>query len=245
MVAEPVIDVCHLRTAFGDQIIHQDVSFSVNHGEIHAIIGASGAGKTTILRSILMLNRPTAGQIKVFGVDVWHCDAPTAQRIRCSWGMMFQGGALFSSLTVLQNIMFPMDEFTQLTRAQQRELALLKIHLVGLPLTAADKYPSELSGGMRKRAAAARAIALDPQLLFFDEPTSGLDPKGSNSFSQLIVELRDTLGLTVVMVTHDVKLLATVTDKIVFLGEGRVLAHCPLAELRQQSHSEIQQYFKQ
>jgi phospholipid/cholesterol/gamma-HCH transport system ATP-binding protein len=239
-----IIEVSHLQNRFGDQLVHEDVSFTVPRGEIHAIIGASGSGKTTVLRSILMLQRPTSGTVKVFDVDVWQCDVQTAQRIRCSWGMMFQSGALFSSLTVLQNITFPMNEFTHLSKSQQRELALLKIHMVGLPAETANKYPSELSGGMRKRAAAARAIALDPQLLFFDEPTSGLDPNSSEGFARLITELRDALGLTIVIVTHDLSLLERVTDKVVFLGEGRVLAHCPLAQLKQNSHPDIQQYFQ-
>jgi phospholipid/cholesterol/gamma-HCH transport system ATP-binding protein len=239
-----IIEVSHLQNRFDDQVVHEDVSFTVPRGEIHAIIGASGSGKTTVLRSILMLQRPTSGTVKVFDVDVWQCDVQTAQRIRCSWGMMFQSGALFSSLTVLQNITFPMNEFTHLSKSQQRELALLKIHMVGLPPEAANKYPSELSGGMRKRAAAARAIALDPQLLFFDEPTSGLDPNSSEGFAQLITELRDALGLTIVIVTHDLSLLERVTDKVVFLGEGKVLAHCPLAQLKQNPHPDIQQYFQ-
>jgi phospholipid/cholesterol/gamma-HCH transport system ATP-binding protein len=239
-----IIEVSHLQNRFGEQLVHEDVSFTVPRGEIHAIIGASGSGKTTVLRSILMLQRPTSGVVKVFDVDVWQCDMQTAQRIRCSWGMMFQSGALFSSLTVLQNITFPMNEFTNLSERQQQELALLKIHMVGLPPEAANKYPSELSGGMRKRAAAARAIALDPQLLFFDEPTSGLDPNSSEGFAQLITELREALGLTIVIVTHDLSLLEWVTDKVIFLGEGKVLAHCPLAQLKQNPHSQIQHYFQ-
>lgn len=240
---EPVIEIQGMKNCLGGQWIHTDVNLTVQQGEILAIIGGSGSGKTTILRSILMLLRPTAGVIKVFGQDIAHLDAAQALVLRQRWGMLFQHSALFSAMSVLENVMFPMRELTQLEPELMYELALLKIVLVGLPVDAASKLPSELSGGMQRRAAAARAIAMDPELLFLDEPTTGLDPRGARLFDDLVVFLRDTLHLTVVMVSHDIESLKRTTDRVAFVGDGRIIAIEPIHELMNNKHPLIVDYF--
>lgn len=241
---EPIIEIKGMKNCLGGQWVHTDVNLDVEKGEILAIIGGSGSGKTTILRCILMLLKPTAGSVKVFGEDISQLTDQEALKIRRRWGMLFQHSALFSALTVLENVMFPMQEFTQLDTELMRELALLKISLVGLPIEAAGKLPSELSGGMQRRAAAARAIAMDPELLFLDEPTTGLDPRGARLFDELIVFLRDTLKLTVVMISHDLESLKNTTDRVAFVGEGKILSVEPLEQLRQNKHPLIADYFK-
>ncbi|MBS0358481.1 MAG: ATP-binding cassette domain-containing protein [Proteobacteria bacterium] len=240
----PLIQVEQLKNVLGGQSVHSDVNFVINKGETVAIVGGSGSGKTTILRCLLMLLRPTAGKIRMFDIDILHCSEADISAVRRRCGVTFQQGALFSGLTVLQNVMFPLNEMTDLSHALQKEIALLKIVLAGLPSDAANKYPAELSGGMLKRAALARAIALDPEVLFLDEPTSGLDPKSASGFDQLILYLRQTLGLTMVIVTHDVDTLWQVTDRVLFLGEGQVLAALPMRELVKHPHPEIQEFFK-
>lgn len=240
---EPVIEIKGLKNYLGGQWVHSDVNLTVNKGEILAIIGGSGSGKTTILRSVLMLLKPTAGSIHVFGQDIRHLDECQANAIRRRWGMLFQHSALFSAMTVLENIMFPMKELATLDEVFMQELALLKLALVGLPTESAGKYPSELSGGMQRRAAAARAIAMDPELLFLDEPTSGLDPLSAKQFDKLIVFLRDTLNLTVVIVSHDIESLQRTTDRVAFIGKGEVLAVEPINELMKNKHPLIADYF--
>lgn len=238
-----VIEVKHLKNYLGHQWVHEDVNLNIKQGEIFAIIGGSGSGKTTLLRSILMLLKPTAGSIQVFGHDVLTIDEKTACSICRRWAVLFQQSALFSSMTVLENIMFPIRELTRLDPSFIREIALLKLALVGLSEEAGDKYPSELSGGMQRRAAAARAIAMDPELLFLDEPTSGLDPVSAKQFDELIVFLRDTLNLTVVIVSHDIASLKRTTDRVAFVGEGKILTIEPIAELMQNKHPMIKDYF--
>lgn len=238
-----IIEVRHLKNYLGDQWVHEDVNFTINRGEIVAIVGGSGSGKTTILRSLLMLLIPTSGSIKIFDQELIGCDEKTATHIRRRFGMLFQHSALFSSLTLLENVMFPMDEFTHLPKSLKHDIALLKILLAGLPASAAVKYPSELSGGMQKRAALSRAIALDPELLFLDEPTAGLDPNSADAFDELLLHLRDNLGLTVVMVTHDLDSIWRVTDKVIFLGEGKVLAEKPIHEMIKDPNPLIQAFF--
>lgn len=242
-VPAPLIDIVNLENRLGGQLVHKQLNLSINKGEIVGIVGGSGSGKTTLLRSILMLLKPTAGSIKVFGMDILKCSPDTMLEIQHRWGVLFQHNALFSSLTLLENVLFPLHNFTQLSMELQEKIALLKILMSGLPVSAASKYPSELSGGMQKRAGLARAIALDPELLFLDEPTSGLDPQSAAGFDELILDLRKGLGLTVVMVTHDLDSLWRIADRVAFLGEGKVLAALPLPELLKQPHPLIQTYF--
>lgn len=237
------IEVSHLKTILGGHVIHEDLDLTVNEGEIMAIVGGSGSGKSTLLRAMLLLLQPVAGTLKFFGKALKELSEKEIVELRRSWGVLFQQGALFSTLTVLENIAFPMQENTQLRPEAISELALLKIGLVGLPPTAANKYPSELSGGMIKRAALARALALDPHLLFLDEPTAGLDPEGANAFDELILELRQAMGLTVVMVTHDLDTLWRVPDRVAFLYNGKTLAVDKIDKLAKASDSTLQAYF--
>jgi phospholipid/cholesterol/gamma-HCH transport system ATP-binding protein len=243
MMAQPIIELKNVQNILGGRTVHSDVNLEVNQGEILAIIGGSGCGKTTLLRNILMLLQPTAGQVKVFGQDLATLDDKQSLMVRRRWGMLFQHSALFSAMTVLENVMFPMREFTHLDEHTMKVLALLKVILVGLPVEAAGKLPSELSGGMQRRAAAARAIAMDPELLFLDEPTTGLDPRGARLFDDLVLFLRKTLNLTIVMISHDIESLKKATDRIAFVGEGRVLEVAPLKELIKSDHLLIKSYF--
>ena len=242
-MSEPVIEIKGMKNFLGGQWVHSDVNLTVEKGEILAIIGGSGSGKTTILRSLLMLLQPTAGSIKVFGEEVYELDAHKAFMMRRRWGMLFQHSALFSALTVLENVMFPMHEFTNLEPDFMRELALFKVALVGLPKEAAGKLPSELSGGMQRRAAAARAIAMDPELLFLDEPTTGLDPRGARLFDDLVVFLRKALNLTIVMISHDIESLKRTTNRVAFVGDRKILSVEPIQELMKNKNPLIADYF--
>ena len=244
-MSDDIIEIKGLKNNLGGQWVHSDVNLTVKKGEIIAIIGGSGSGKTTILRSILMLQKPTAGKIRVFGEDIATLTEQGAIAMRRRWGMLFQHSALFSALTVSENIMFPMKELTSLDERFMHELAMLKLSLVGLPKEAANKLPSELSGGMQRRAAAARAIAMDPELLFLDEPTTGLDPRSARQFDKLIVFLRDALNLTVVIVSHDMESIKHCTDRVAFIGEGKILSLAPIAELMKNPHPLITDYFSQ
>jgi phospholipid/cholesterol/gamma-HCH transport system ATP-binding protein len=240
---EIILEVSNLKNNLGGTWVHNGLDFTVNRGEIIGIIGASGCGKTTLFRSILMLSQQTAGTIKVFGIDTINSSNAERMAIRRRWGVMFQSSALFSSMTLLDNVIFPMNELTNLNHKLKKELAMLKIQQAGLEASAAYKYPSELSGGMQKRAALARAIALDPELLFLDEPTAGLDPKSAGALDDLVLELRKNLGLTFLMVTHDLDTLWRVPDRVLFLGDGEVLAFCPMKELAVNQHPLIVEYF--
>lgn len=241
--AKTVIEVKGLRNRLGGHWVHDDVNLTVNKGEIIAIIGASGCGKTTLLRAILMLRRQTAGTIRVFGTDVASCSEREAMNVRRRWGVMFQSSALFSSLTALENVMFPLQEYDELPQKTLKKLAELKLAMVGLDSKDIKKYPSELSGGMKKRVALARAMSLDPELLFLDEPTAGLDPKSAGELDSLILDLRKSFNLTFVMVTHDLDTLWKVPDRVVFLGEGKVLAAVCMKDLVRHPHPLIKAYF--
>lgn len=243
MQSEIVIDIQGLATKFGSHVVHQDLDLQIQKGEILGIIGGSGAGKTTLLREILMLQPVSAGSIKVFGEEIVNCSM--RQRLATSqrWGMMFQQGALFSSLSVLENVCFPLHEFSKLKRNIMYEMGLLKLKMAQFPLDSANKYPAELSGGMLKRAALARAMIMDPELLFLDEPTAGLDPESAGALDELVLNLQSTLGLTIVVITHDLDTLWRVTDRVAFLGEQKVLAVQPMADLQQNKHPLIQEYF--
>lgn len=244
MTEQSIIEVSHVKVRLGDEWVQKDVSLSVKKGEILGIVGGSGSGKTTLLREILMLQKPNAGSIKVFGYEVTTATPDISLAIQRRWGVLFQQNALFSSLSVLENVAFPLRESIDLSDKIIRELALLKILLVGLPRDAAIKYPAELSGGMQKRAALARAIALDPELVMLDEPTAGLDPESASGLDELILNLQVTMGLTIVIITHDVDSLWRVTDRVAFLGEGKVLCVDAMNNLAKNPHSSIQRFFQ-
>jgi phospholipid/cholesterol/gamma-HCH transport system ATP-binding protein len=240
---EAVIEVENLAVGFGDRLINRNLSMKVYRGEILGVVGASGTGKSVLLRTIVGLVPKREGEIRVFGQDMGQATPAERVAVEKRWGILFQQGALFSSLTVKQNIQVPMREFLDLSDRLLDELAMLKIEMAGLKPDAADKYPSELSGGMIKRAALARALALDPDIVFLDEPTSGLDPIGAGDFDELIRTLQKTLGLTVFMVTHDLDSLATICDRIAALGEGRILAEGTLESMRSSDHPWLKAYF--
>lgn len=240
---DQIIEIHGLRTQFGSLVIHENLELGIRRGDIVALVGGSGSGKTTLLRCIIMLQQPAAGSIRLFGQDVVGIGEGRAFLLRSRFGVMFQQGALFSSLTVRENVAVPLREHTGLGRALIGEIAELKIALAGLPASAADKFPRELSGGMLKRAALARALALDPDLLFLDEPTAGLDPVSANALDELVVQLKESLGLTVVMVTHDLDSLWRTTDRVAFLGERRVIGYAGMAELAESDHPLIRKYF--
>lgn len=237
------IRVRGLKTAYGAHVVHEGLDLDVRQGEVLGVIGPSGCGKSVLLRAIVGLKRPAAGEVSVFGEDVLHLQEKDVAALQRLWGIMFQDGALFSNLTVRENVMVPMREHVHVSRALMGELADQKLRMSGLETWAGRKYPSDLSGGMRKRAALARALALDPPLLFLDEPTAGLDPITAAGFDQLIRDLQRSLGLTVFLVTHDVDTLAVTCDRIAVLGEKRVLAVGTMDELRRHDHPWIQEYF--
>ena len=241
--ADAIVEVRGLQTRFGAAVVHEDVSFAVRRGEIFALVGASGCGKSTLLREAIALQPPAAGSIRVFGHEVAGLSDEDALPLRRRWGVMFERGALFSSLTVTENVGMVLHEHTPLDARLVEEIAALKIALTGLPADAGPKYPSELSGGMRKRAALARAMALDPELLFLDEPTAGLDPLSAAGIDELVRNLRDALGLTIMLVTHDLDLLWRAADRVAVLGEGRILGMGTMAELAESRHPLIHEYF--
>ncbi|EKD54846.1 MAG: ABC transporter, ATP binding protein [uncultured bacterium] len=245
MTMQALIEIKHLKTTLGNTPVHKDLTLSIQPGEIFAIAGGSGSGKTVLIREMLGLQRPTAGSIRIFNQELTKATPIELLAIQRRWGVLFQQNALFSSLTVLENVSFPLKEHSLLNAETIRDLALLKILLAGLPLDAALKYPAELSGGMQKRAALARAIVFDPELLFLDEPTAGLDPSNIMKFDELILNLQSTMGLTIVIVTHDVKSLKRVANRVAFLGEGKVLAVGTLDELMQNPHPLIQTFFNE
>lgn len=238
-----VIEIRGLNTCFGDAVVHRNVSLSVHRGEIFALVGGSGCGKSTMLREIIMLQQPVSGSIRVFGQEVIGLSDEQALPLRRRWGMMFERGALFSSITVTENVAMVIREHTRLGAVLVNEIAALKIALAGLPADAGAKYPSELSGGMRKRAALARALALDPELLFLDEPTAGLDPLSACGIDELVRHLRDALGLTIMMVTHDLDLLWRAADRVAVLGDGHILGEGSMQQLARSEDAMIREYF--
>lgn len=241
--ANPIIEIKDLKMRFGHEWIHKGLNLTVNQGEILGIVGGSGSGKTTLLRQILMLQHPTSGSIRVFNKELTTASAKVRLAVQRRWGVLFQQNALFSALTLLENVAFPLVEHTRLNSSTRDQLAMLKILMVGLSYDAANKYPAVLSGGMQKRAALARAIVLDPELLFLDEPTTGLDPESAAGLDELILNLQETMGLTMVMVTHDLDTLWRVTDRVAFLNEGKVLYVDTMANLATKKDAVIQEFF--
>ena len=241
---EVILSARNVTVAFGDKVVLENLSLDVRRGEILGFVGASGAGKSVLLRTILGLTRKQSGTITLFGVDLDEATDRQRMLIDMRLGVLFQHGALFSALTVMENIQVPMREYLDLPPKLMAELARLKIEMVGLPPDAAPKFPSELSGGMIKRAALARALALDPELVFLDEPTSGLDPIGAAAFDELVMHLRDTMGLTVYMVTHDLDSLFSACDRIAVLGQKKVLVQGTVEDMLASEEPWVKSYFR-
>lgn len=239
----PAIEVRGMRTAFGDHVVHDDLDLTVNRGEIFGVVGGSGSGKSVLLNTLIGLRSPDAGEVRVLGQELQRASRRRWSALERAWGVLFQQGALFSNMTVRDNVAAPMFEHTDLRRDEVYELANLKIAMVGLRPEAGALKPSELSGGMRKRAGLARALALDPELLFLDEPTAGLDPIGAANFDALIRELSKNMDLTVFMITHDLDTLYEITDRVAVLADKKVVATAPVRELERSDHPWIQEYF--
>lgn len=240
----PIIRVRGLVNRFGEQTVHENLDLDVRRGEILGVVGGSGTGKSVLMRSILGLRQPDAGEISVLDVDARSEDPANRQHIERNTGVLFQDGALFSSLTVGENVQVPLKEHhPELPDSWRYELALLKVKLAGLPADALNKLPSQLSGGMRKRAGLARALALDPPLLFLDEPTAGLDPIGAAAFDRLIKTLQEALGLTVFLITHDLDTLYAICDRVAVLADKQVVTVAPLSEVERFDHPWVQEYF--
>lgn len=243
VIGEPVIEVQDLSKRYGRTVVHEHLDLEVRRGEIVSIVGGSGSGKTTLVRQILGLERPSAGTIRVFGQDTAHIDAATARVMKSRTGMLFQQGALFSSLSVFDNIAQPIRELGRVPAGLLRDIVMLKLEMVGLPCKHASKMPSALSGGMIKRVGIARALALEPELLFLDEPTAGLDPQSSEEFVELIATLHRALGLTVVMVTHDLDTMTSLSTRVAVIADHRVLVAAPIEEAAAVDHPFIREFF--
>ncbi len=238
-----LIQVRDLVTQFGERVIHDGVNLTIYEGEIYGILGGSGSGKTTILRELITLQHPKSGKIEVLGQDISKAPHEAMRKLRNKWGVLFQFGALFTSLTIGENIAVKLKEYTRISDSLIKDIIATKLEMVGLDLSVASLYPSELSGGMIKRAALARALAMDPRLLFLDEPTSGLDPISAEQFDNLIVQLKNLLRLTIVMVTHDIDSIFSVVDRMAVLGDKKVVAEGSINEVAQTDHPFIRQFF--
>lgn len=241
--ATPAIAISQLTTRFGEHVVHDGLDLVIERGEIFALVGGSGSGKSTLLREIILLQQPESGSIQVLGVDLQNIAEDAALALRQRWGVMFQSGGLFGSLTVKENIGLPLREHTALASGLIDEIADWKLEMSGLEPTVGAQYPAELSGGMMKRASLARALALDPELLFLDEPTAGLDPESAGEIDQLIRKLRDLFGLTIVLITHDLDLLWQVADRVAVLGDGKVQGVGSMAELADIDLPAIRRFF--
>ena len=240
---KPVIAISKVSTRFGEHIVHTELDLEVQRAEIFALVGGSGSGKSTLLREMILLQSPDAGSISVLGVDLQGITGAQALALRQRWGVMFQSGGLFGSLTIKENVGLPLREHTRLDNTLIDEIADWKLAMTGLNPEVGAQYPAELSGGMMKRASLARALALDPELLFLDEPTAGLDPESAGEFDQLVRELRDRFGLSIVMITHDIDLLWQVADRVAVLADGKVQGIGSMAELSQLDHPAIRKFF--
>jgi phospholipid/cholesterol/gamma-HCH transport system ATP-binding protein len=242
-MSEPVLVADRIHTRMGGHWLHRGVTFSIPRGEVVGLIGASGTGKSVLLRECIGLQRPHAGHLRLFGEDIWSLPLQRLNQVRRRFGVLFQEGALFSSLTVAENVAAPLKEHTTLPSRLRDELVAMKIRLAGLSMDAADKRPSELSGGMKKRAALARALVMEPELLFLDEPTSGLDPISAREFDHLLRVLCDSLGLTALIATHDLDSLWGMVDRVIVLYRGRVIADGPVDQVAATDHEWIRSYF--
>ena len=242
--SDAVIEMHKVSTRFGSLTVHSDIDLSVRPGEVFAVIGGSGSGKSTLLREMILLQQPSSGTIRVLGTDLGHLSREQDRTLRQRWGVMFQHGGLIGALTVLENIGLPMREHTPLASALIDEISAWKLSLTGLSPEVGAKYPSELSGGMLKRASFARAISLDPALLFLDEPTAGLDPASAAGIDELIEYLQDLYGLTVVMITHDLDLLWQVADRVAVLADGKIVACASMLELSRLQVPAVQKFFE-
>ena len=240
----PVVEVRGLVTRFGMNTVHDNLDIKMRRGEILGVVGGSGTGKSVLLKAILGIIKPAAGKIDIWGQDQAELSSNELIQERRRLGVLFQDGALFSSLSVAGNVQVPLREHFNMSQQLMDEISAIKISMAGLPPDAAPKIPASLSGGMRKRAGLARALALDPQILFLDEPTAGLDPIGAAAFDQLILKLRDTLDLSVFLVTHDLDTLYTICDRVAVLAEGKVIATKPVHELEKLDHSWVKEYFR-
>jgi len=243
VAGDAVIEVDKVATRFASHVVHSDVTFTVDRSEIFALIGGSGSGKSTLLREIILLHKPDAGSIHVLGHELAGIGADDAAALRRRWGVMFQHGGLFDALTVKENVGLPLREHTQLDDDLIDELAMAKLAMTGLTAEVGAQHPSELSGGMLKRASLARALALDPELLFLDEPTSGLDPVSAEGVDKLVLRLRNLFGLTIFMITHDLDLLWQVADRVAVLADGKVQGVGSMAELSRRDEPSIRQFF--
>ena len=239
-----IIKATDLTTKFGDRVIHDGLNFHVNEAEIYGLLGGSGTGKSTLMKTMIYLKKPSAGKIEMLGRDLWSVDEAARQEIKLACSVMFQFGALYTSMTVLENIYILLKEYSGMSERSMREIAMFWLQKVGLSENVALQYPSELSGGMKKRVAMARALVLSPKILFLDEPNSGLDPSSARAFDELVVELRDTLGVTVVMVTHDIDSICTILDRFLILQDKKIAFEGTFEQLIQMPENPLEELLK-
>ncbi|WP_297968586.1 ATP-binding cassette domain-containing protein [uncultured Campylobacter sp.] len=239
-----IIKATDLTTKFGDRVIHDGLNFHVNEAEIYGLLGGSGTGKSTLMKTMIYLKKPSAGKIEMLGRDLWSLDEAARQEIKLACSVMFQFGALYTSMNVLENIYILLKEYSGMSERSMREIAMFWLQKVGLSENVALQYPSELSGGMKKRVAMARALVLSPKILFLDEPNSGLDPSSARAFDELVVELRDTLGVTVVMVTHDIDSICTILDRFLILQDKKIAFEGTFEQLIQMPENPLEELLK-
>nr|WP_314997290.1 ATP-binding cassette domain-containing protein [uncultured Campylobacter sp.] len=239
-----IIKATDLTTKFGDRVIHDGLNFHVNEAEIYGLLGGSGTGKSTLMKTMIYLKKPSAGKIEMLGRDLWSLDEAARQEIKLACSVMFQFGALYTSMNVLENIYILLKEYSGMSERSMREIAMFWLQKVGLSENVALQYPSELSGGMKKRVAMARALVLSPKILFLDEPNSGLDPSSARAFDELVVELRDTLGVTVVMVTHDIDSICTILDRFLILQDKKIAFEGTFEQLMQMPENPLEELLK-